>query len=229
MSKMNKRDSLLLMIIGFVVVVGGIFWFYVKPAKADLKTKQEASAAAQDNVTQLQAELTKLTQQVKKPTLVPIADELRLAKAYPYSEDVPVLILQLEELAKQTKVKLDSAAPAAGTDYAGVTGTPFTIAVTGKYWNVQDFLYRVHNRVSVDGKGRLQIKGRLLAVTKADLAPAGGDAAAPGAATTASTQVTANISIVAFSRTAGAAQGTGAGAAAAPAASTSTNPGGTTS
>jgi Pilus assembly protein, PilO len=224
MSKMNKRDSLLLMIIGFVVVVGGIFWFYVKPAKADLTAKQTASAEAQDNVTRLQAELTKLTKEVKKPTLVPIADELRLAKAYPYSEDVPVLILQLEDLAKQTKVDLDSAAPAAGTDYAGVTGTPFTIAVTGKYWNVQDFLYRVHNRVSVDGKGRLAVKGRLLAVTKADLAPAGGDTGASGTATTASTQVTANITIVAFSRTAA-----GTGAAAAPAAQTSTNTGGTTS
>ena len=227
MSKMNKRDSLLLMIIGFVVVVGGIFWFYVKPDKADLQAKQTASAEAQDNVTRLRAELTKLTQETKKPTLVPIADELRLAKAYPYSEDVPVLILQLEDLAKQTKVELDSASPAAGTDYAGVTGTPFSIAVTGKYWDVQDFLYRVHNRVSVDGKGRLEVKGRLLAVTKADLAPAGGDAAA-GATTTASTQVTANITIVAFSRTAGATGGTGAGDPAAPAAPTSTNTGGTT-
>lgn len=229
MSKLSKRDSALLIIIGVIAVVGGIFWFYVKPAKADLKAKQQASLDAQGRVDQLQAELSKLKVQAKKPTIVPIADELRLAKAYPYSEDVPVLILQIEELAKQTKVSLGEATPAAGTDYAGVTGTPFTISVKGKFFNVQDFLYRLHNRVRVDGNGKLRIKGRLLAVTKADLSPGDGAATTPGGTSSSttssgSTDVSASITVVAFSRTAG-----GAPAAPAAGAPTSTTSGGTTS
>ena len=233
MSKLSKRDSALLIIFGVIAVVGGMFWFYVKPAKADLKAKQQASADAQDRVDQLQSELTKLTAQAKKPRTVAIVDELRLAKAYPYSEDVPELILQIEDIAKQTKVTLGDASPAAGTDYAGVTGTPFTIAVKGKYFNVQDFLYRMHNRVIVDGKGRLRIKGRMLAVTKADLTPGDGAAGSTGgtSTTSGSTDVSASITVVAFSRTAGAAGAgapTGQSTAAAPSGQPSNNAGGTT-
>ncbi len=223
MSKLSKRDSKLLIIFAAVALIGGTFWFYVKPAKSDLKAKQAAAVEAQGRVTQLQGELAKIAASIAKPVVVPIADEFRLAKAYPYSEDVPALILQIEEIAKKTGVKLGDATPAAGTDYAGVTGTPFTIAVTGKFFNVQDFLYRMHNRVIVDGNGKLRIRGRMLAVTKADLSP-GADAASTGGATSGAKTVTASITIVAFSRTAG--LGGGAAAATVP---TSTNPGGTTS
>ena len=210
MSKLSKRDSTLLTIIAAIVLIGGIYWFYVKPARADLTTKHTAAQEAQDRVDQLGAELQKLTATAAKPRPVSIAEELRLAKAYPYSEDIPVLILQLEDLAKQANVELGDATPAASTDYAGVTGTPFTIAVTGKFFDVQDFLYRMHNRVSLSGNGKLRIKGRMLAVTKADLTPGAGAADSTTGATTstaANQTVSASITIVAFSRTAGAASG----------------------
>ncbi len=223
MNKLSKRDSTLLIIFAAIAVVGGLFWFYVKPAKADLKAKQQASMEAQAQVTELQSELAKLTAMAKKPTVIPIVDELRLAKAYPYSEDVPALILQIEEIAKKTRVSLGEATPAAGADYAGVTGTPFTMSVTGKFFNVQDFLYRMHNRVIVDGNGKLRIRGRMLAVTKADLSPGEAAASSGGTASSGSTSVSATITVVAFSRTAGLG---GTGAAAVP---TSNNAGGTTS
>jgi hypothetical protein len=214
MSKLSKRDTILLAVIGLVAVLGGMYWFYVKPAKADLTAKTQAAQESADRVTQLNAELAKLTSATKKPKgqEVPIADELRLAKAYPYSEDIPVLTLQLEELAKQTHVELGEATPTDGTDYAGVTGTPFTINVAGKFFDVQDFLYRLHNRVQVDGNGKLRVKGRLVAVTKADLQPGGGDSTDAASGTTADSKVTASITVVAFSRTASAAGAPAAGA-----------------
>lgn len=223
MSKLSKRDSTLLIVFAAIALVGGVFWFYVKPAKADLKAKQTAATEAQDRVTTLQGELARIVASAKKPVVIPIVDELRLAKAYPYSEDIPSLILQIEEIAKKTRVSLGEATPAGGTDYAGVTGTPFTMTVTGKFFNVQDFLYRMHNRVIVDGNGKLRVRGRMLAVTKADLSPGATAASSGGAATSGSTTVSANITVVAFSRTAGLG---GAGAAAVP---TSTTAGGTTS
>lgn len=220
MSKLSKRDTILLAVIGLVAVLGGMYWFYVKPARADLTAKTQAAQDSADRVTQLNSELAKLTAITAKPkSPVPIADELRLAKAYPYSEDIPVLILQLEELAKKTNVDLGEATPTAGTDYAGVTGTPFTISVEGKFFDVQDFLYRLHNRVRVDGNGKLRINGRLLAVTKADLSPGGGDSGSTSG-TTATSMVTANITVVAFSRTAAAA----AAPAADPAAAATSQP-----
>jgi len=202
MSNLSKRDSLLLIVIGAIAVIGGIFWFYVKPARADLSATTQQAQEAQDRVDTLQRELVRVTAQAKKPVPYTVADELRLAKAYPYSSDVPVTLLQLEELAKKTHVVLGDMAPASDTDYAGVTGTPFTVSVTGKFFDVQDFLYQVHNRVSVSRSGRLTVKGRLFAITQASLNP---DVATGDTATTQQTDalVTASITVVAFSRTPG--------------------------
>lgn len=219
MSKLSKRDSTLLILIGVIALIGGIFWFYVKPARADLTAKKQAAQEAQTKVDDLQSQLQRLTAQASRPRKVALADELLLAKAYPYSEDIPVLILQIEALAKQSGVELGEVTSAESTDYAGVTGTPFTVAVTGKYLDVQDFLYRMHNRVNVDASGKLHVKGRMLAVTKADLTPKTDSSTSGSSTSNSSGKVSASITIVAFSRTAGGA----GGAAAAP----STNSGGT--
>jgi hypothetical protein len=211
MSKLSKRDTILLALIGAAVVLGGLFWFYVKPARADLAATKVQTADAQGRVDQLTTELQKLQAAASRPAKTSIADELRLAKAYPYSEEIPVTILQVEELAKQTHVELGPMTPSDGTDYAGVTGTPFSIAVTGKFFDVQDFMYRLHNRVHLDGAGNLKISGRLFAITKASLSP-GGDAAATDVATanTKDAPITATITVVAFSRSAAGGAGTAA-------------------
>ena len=226
MNKLSKRDSLLLVIIGVVAVLGGIFWFYVKPAKADLTAKQEAAIAAQDGVTQLQAELAKASPKAAAKTpKAPLADELRLAKAFPYSEDSPNFILQAEDLAGQTNVLLGSSTATEGKDFAGVTGTSFTLEITGKYLNVQDFVYRLHDRVRVDNNGKLRVKGRLIAVTKVDITKDEKDTS-NGSTGVDKQNVKATITLVAFSRSAaGAATADGgapAGGAAAPSAATNT-------
>lgn len=226
MSKLSKRDSTLLILIGVIALIGGIFWFYVKPARADLTAKKTASMEAQTQVEDLQSQLTRLTAQAAKPRRVALADELLLAKAYPYSEDIPVLILQIEQLAKQAGVELGEVTPAASTDYAGVTGTPFDVAVTGKFFDVQDFLYRLHNRVNVNGAGKLSIKGRMLAVTKADLTPDDAAGSTGSASPSGNAVVSATVTIVAFSRTAGLA---GGAATDQQTAAPSTTSGGTTS
>ena len=109
MSKLSKRDSALLVIFG--VDRRGRWHLLVLRQAGEGRLEGEAAGVGRGTgrVNQLQGELTKLTAQAKKPTTVAIADELRLAKAYPYSEDIPVLILQIEDIAKQTKVELDEA------------------------------------------------------------------------------------------------------------------------
>ena len=222
MTKLSKRDSLLLIVIGALAIVGGIFWFYVKPARSDLGTAKQQAQESQQRVDQLQAELTKVTAAAKAPARHTIADELRLAKAYPYSSEVPITLLQLEDLAKKTHVALGDMTPAVDTDYAGVTGTPFTIDVTGKFFDVQDFLYQLHNRVSVSPSGRLTVKGRLFAITQADLSPETASATDTQTTQQKDAKITANITVVAFSRTPGG--GTSAGDASQQASSTGGSP-----
>ncbi len=209
MKTLSQKDKMMLLLLAAVVLIGGGFWFYVKPAKKELASQTTRAQDADANVQKLQAELTQLVAKAKPGAVATtnIADTLRLEKAYPTKPDLPATILQIESIAKKAGVSFDEGTPDKGTDFAGTTGTAFAIKVTGRYYNVQDFIYRMHNQVRVDPQGRLEINGRLFAVTKADLSLAGGSTGATSV--TRSTPVEATITAVAFSRTPGAAGATG--------------------
>ena len=198
MKKLSEKDKMLLLIMAAVVILGGLFMFYVKPARSDLSAAKDRVESAQSNVDTLTVQLQQL-QAASSPKAgnKTVADSLRLAKAYPGSQDVPETILQLERLARQSGVTFDDGTPDAGTDIAGTTGTSFDIAITGTYFEVQDFISRLHSQVDVDPAGRLTINGRLFAITSADLQLEGGE---EGDRITPSSTVNATITAIAFSR-----------------------------
>ncbi len=210
MSKMSPRDKTLLLIMGGLLILGGLWKFYLSPAKADRTAAEQRISDAEGQVTTLQAQLTQLQAAQKGPAAsgkqpVRLVDKLRLAKAYPYDQDLAPTILQIEQIAKESKVTLGEATPDAGTDYAGVTGTSFKIDVEGRFFEVQDFMYRMHNRVTITPFGKLKVKGRLFAITQADLAPADGAATSGSttSTTSGSTRVKASLTAVVFSHGAG--------------------------
>ncbi len=218
MKKLSAKDKMMLLMMAAVVVLGGVYMFYVKPAKANLVKETDRVSAAQTNVDQLNTQLQALITAAKpatKTTRENIADTLRLAKAYPSSQDLPETILQLERIAKEAGVKFTDGTPDAGTDVAGTTGTSFSISVSGSYFKVQDFIWRLHNQVNVDSSGRLEINGRLFAITSAEIAPVG-----DAVSVTKASPVQATITAIAFSRTPAAA----AAPATTPTANTTTTP-----
>jgi len=206
MSKMSQRDKILLLVMGGLLIIGGLYKFYLSPAKSDRAAAEQRIADAEGQVTTLRTQLTQLQSAKKGPAAsakqpIRLVDKLRLAKAYPYDQDLAPTILQIEQIARESKVALGEATPDAGTDYAGVTGTSFKINVTGRFFEVQDFMYRMHNRVTITPFGKLKVKGRLFAITQADLAPE--DGAASGSTTSPSTKVKASLTAVVFSHGAG--------------------------
>ena len=229
MKKLSAKDKMMLMVMGAVLMIGGLYMFYVKPAKAELTKQTDRVASAQSNVDTLRTQLAQLVATNKpknKVTQTNIADSLRLAKAYPADQDVPEAILQLERLSKEAGVSFTDGTPDDGTDVAGTTGTSFTITVSGSYFRVQDFIWRLHNQVNVDANGRLEIGGRLFAITSADLSPDG-----TSEVVTSRTSVKATITAIAFSRSSAAAAATTTPTAATtpaagttPAANTTTTP-----
>lgn len=204
MSKMTQRDKIMLLVVAGLVALGGIYQFYLSPAKTE---REEAIQKVTDLETQVQTARTQLTQlqtaskgggAATGKQEVRLVDKLRLAKAYPYDRDIPAAILQIEQIAKEANVSLGPATPDAGTDYAGVTGTAFTVKVSGRFFEVQDFMYRMHNRVTITPFGKLKVKGRLFAITAAELGPEEGEQ--EGSTTSPSTVVDANLTVVVFSK-----------------------------
>lgn len=166
--KMSKRDMTLLAVLGIVAVFGGFWWFVVKPAKADLSAQRDELAAIQSESSDLRDTLSRFSVSTRSET-ARTAERLRLAKAIPDATDAPGVIVQLQRLADRANVELTSIKTNSFSDYGSIRGTEFEVRITGRFFDVDDFLYRLHRQVAVDEKDRPIVGGRLFATTSVDL------------------------------------------------------------
>jgi type IV pilus assembly protein PilO len=152
--------ALIGVIVGAVLVVGLAGWFLlVRPQGAkvtDLKRQ----------ATDVEQRIQAYHQQVAAARSAPkieVADVYRLAKAMPTKTDMPDLLLELSQLARDTGIRFDSISPQPGVVLGSYQVLPITVTFNGNFYNLADFLYRLRSLVTVHG-GRLDATGRLLAV-----------------------------------------------------------------
>lgn len=214
--KVSKRDLILLCVLGAIAVLGGFYWFAVKPAKADLSAQREQLEQVRSETGGLRDTLSRLSvSNVSAGTLA--AERLRLSKALPESTETPGIVVQLQRLADRSNVTLTSIKTNSFSDYGSIRGTEFEVRVTGRFFDADDFLYRLHRQVAVDGKDRPIVGGRLFATTSVDLTLDQSDAGTSGPVQD-DDEVVATIRIVAFSSVPG---GTASASAAATTAAVS--------
>jgi type IV pilus assembly protein PilO len=152
--------ALIGIMVGAVVVFGLAGWFLlVRPQGAkltDLKTQ----------ATEVQAKIDAYHQQVAAARAAPkieVADVYRLAKAMPDRTDMPDLLLELSQLARDTGIRFDSISPQPISPLGGYVVLPISVTFQGNFYNLADFLYRLRSLVSVHA-GRLDATGRLFSV-----------------------------------------------------------------
>ena len=137
--KMTKRDQILIAVIGVIAVIGGFYWFVVKPAKADLGVQKDQLTQIQTEANDLRDTLDRMAATTKgeaKRT----AERLRLSKALPETTETPGVVVQLQRLADRANVELSSIKTNSYSDYGSIRGTEFEIRVTGRFFDVDDFL-----------------------------------------------------------------------------------------
>jgi Tfp pilus assembly protein PilO len=226
--KMTKRDQILIAVIGVIAIVGGFYWFVVKPAKAELSTQRDALTAVQDESNDLRDTLGRMAADTKGES-TRTADRLRLSKALPETTETPGVVVQLQRLADRANVELSSIKTNSYSDYGSIRGTEFEIRVTGRFFDVDDFLYRLHRQVALDEKDRPIIGGRLFATTAVDLTlQQNTEGNGTGGSPKGDDLVAGTVKLVAFSSVpGGAAAGTSVApgtAVSAPAAATTATP-----
>jgi type IV pilus assembly protein PilO len=152
--------ALIGIIVGGVLVFGLAGWFLlVRPqgAKANaLKTQ----------ATEVKAKIDAYHQQVAAVRAAPkieVADVYRLAKAMPDRLDMPDMVLELSQLARDTGIRFDSISPQAVAPLGSYAVVPISVTFQGNFYNLADFLYRLRSLVSVHA-GRLDATGRLFSV-----------------------------------------------------------------
>jgi type IV pilus assembly protein PilO len=92
-----------------------------------------------------------------------VADIYRLAKAMPSETDMPDLVLELSQLARDTGIRFDSISPQPAVPIGSYTVLPISVTFNGTFYDLADLLYRLRSLVNVHG-GRLDATGRLFTV-----------------------------------------------------------------
>jgi type IV pilus assembly protein PilO len=152
--------ALIGIIVGAVLVFGLAGWFLlVRPQGAKVKDLKAQAA-------EVQAKIDAYHQQVAAVRAAPkieVADVYRLAKAMPDRTDMPDLLLELSQLARDTGIRFDAISPQPNALLGSYTVLPISVTFQGNFYNLADFLYRLRSLVSVHA-GRLDATGRLFSV-----------------------------------------------------------------
>jgi hypothetical protein len=192
---MTQRDRIVLLVIASIAIVGG-YWFFA------LKPKREEVAAAETRISEAQAKVAEADQALanaresKASYQKNYATVANLGKAVPVDDNVDTMVYQLETIARKNGVKFQSfelkggggaAAPtAASTPSASVTATlppgaavgaagfptmPFSFVFQGSFFTLQKFLADINSMTTVRKDGRIRVRGRMLQVDGLGLQP----------------------------------------------------------
>jgi Tfp pilus assembly protein PilO len=184
---MTQRVKLLLMGVGILVFAVAIWFLVLSPIRGDIADTQlaiedEQTRVVQANTELKQAEATRAEGQRNQMRL------LELAKMVPITEELPSLLLQIQDLADQSGIEFIQVTP--GELAASISGDfqaiPLDLEFSGTYFDVSDFIYRAEQMVAGPG--------RLLAVKTVDMTLGPETEARAGA----SPELTVNMTVYAF-------------------------------
>ena len=156
---LNPIVLIVLIVFGMLVFGAAGYFVVVKPQGSKVKSIKQQEADAQ-------AALAAYNQKVDAARSAPkiqIADVYRLAKAMPAKTDMPDLLLELSQLARDTGISFDSISPQAPVAVGSYTVLPISVTFNGTFYDLADLLYRLRSLVNVHA-GRLDATGRLFTV-----------------------------------------------------------------
>jgi len=152
--------ALIGIIVGAILLVGFAGWFLlVRPQGAKLNDLKRQTADTKQKIDAYHQQVAA----ARSAPRIEVADVYRLAKAMPDKTDMPDLLLELSQLARDTGIRFDSISPQAVATIGSYQVLPISVTFNGNFYNLADFLYRLRSLVSVHG-GRLDATGRLFSV-----------------------------------------------------------------
>jgi Tfp pilus assembly protein PilO len=147
--------GLLLGLIGYLAVIS--------PENAKIVPIESQIATARASLISAEEAPAKI-----KPIPAKAADLFKLTNAMPDSDDVPGVLIDLTQLAKESSVELTGVTPTADVPETGYSEVPVSVLVTGSYAGMTKFLTEMRRAVVVNGD-TLKVSGRLLEPTSIDL------------------------------------------------------------
>lgn len=151
-----------------VVVIAGWYFVLLSPVR-DKVAKLDNQALSE----QLQKESADQTlarlKQYEKTAPQSRADLVRLSKMLPQNVGIPSLIVELTATTKASGMDFVSITPSDPAVSTPFSVQPLSLVVSGRYFDLEDFLYRLENYVEYRNESFL-VTGRLLQVAGLQIA-----------------------------------------------------------
>lgn len=155
-----SQNALIAIVVGGVLIFGLATWFLlVRPQGGKVANLKEQAASVQQKIDAYRQQAAAARSAPK----IEVADVYRLAKAMPNKTDMPDVVLELSQLARDTGIRFDSISPQPLAPIGSYSVLPITVTFNGNFYNLADFLYRLRSLVTVHA-GRLDATGRLFSV-----------------------------------------------------------------
>lgn len=161
MKRLGRRARLALAVAAPLAVLLAGWLLLVAPQRDEADAIARDTAAAE---TRYEAQRTAILHGAA-PEPIRVADVFRLVEAMPDRQDMPGILLQLEQLARGAGIGFDSIEPQALQPANGYGVQPLELSFSGDYYGLSDFLFRLRNLVRVH-QGTLDARGRLFTVEK---------------------------------------------------------------
>jgi type IV pilus assembly protein PilO len=154
------QQAMIAIVVAAVLLFGFAAWFLlVHPQSGKVANLKRQ---AQD----VQEKIDAYNQQVAAARSAPkieVADVYRLAKAMPDKTDMPDVLLELSQLARDTGITFETISPQPAVGIGSYSVVPISVTFNGNFYDLADFLYRLRSLVTVNA-GRLDATGRLFEV-----------------------------------------------------------------
>jgi Tfp pilus assembly protein PilO len=161
----------------FVLIVVAALLVYFVGNTVLVKPQKSKAASIQKQITEKQTTLDQYradaaaARAVVSPK-IRVADVYRLSRAMPAVEDMPDILIELDDVAHAAGIRLDAISPGGAGPGNGFQIVPISLQFSGDYYSITDLLYRLRTLVAVR-HGQLEATGRLFSIKSVTLSPNG--------------------------------------------------------
>ncbi len=149
---MNRRVVYLLAGVVLVVVVV-VYWFVLlNPLMNDITDTNAQIEQSEQTLSGLKVRLAQ-SEQTRREAGMNQGRLIELAKMVPAGEELPSLLLQIQDLATESGIDFMSISPGQSSPSPGFQVIPLQLQFTGYYFDLNDFIYRAEQLAA--GPGRL--------------------------------------------------------------------------
>jgi type IV pilus assembly protein PilO len=143
----NDRNILILGILVLILLAVGYYFLLFSPLRQEYLTAYEQRTQKEQQKAQLEQKVAQL-ENVRRNAPDIERQILEISKRIPEQDEIPTLVVQIEEIAHGTGVtqfSIEPGAPEAPPGGGDFSRIPITMTFTGTYEDMQDFLLRLRN------------------------------------------------------------------------------------